>query len=115
MNAATLLLAMIPAAPSEASVASIAYTGDGKLLFVGTRADAGRATEPDTGRVYVWDLTKPELKAVVTGLPTDLRVVQPTGDGKRFVLVAGDEGWASKIEVWDAEAKKRLHAFEMPP
>jgi WD40 repeat protein len=115
MNAATLLLAMIPtAAPPEMSVASIAYTGDGKLLFVGTRADSGRATEPDTGRVYVWDLSKPELKAVVTGLPADLRVVQPTADGKRFVLI-GSDGHGRKIEVWDATEKKRLHAFDTPP
>ena len=115
MNAATLLLAMIPAAaPPEMSVASIAFTGDGKLLFVGTRADPGRATEPDTGRVYVWDLSKPELKAVVTGLPADLRVVQPTPDGKRFVLI-GSDGRVRKIEVWDATEKKRLHAFDTPP
>jgi WD40 repeat protein len=107
---------MLPtAAPVNPAVASVAYTADGKLLFVGVRDDRPRGAEPDSGRVYVWDLAKPELKAVVAGLPSDLYEVQPTTDGKRFVLIAGDDWHVRTIEVWDTGAKKRLHAFETSP
>jgi hypothetical protein len=87
----TLLALMPVAAPATHSVASVAYTPDGKLLFVGLRCDRGQENEPDFGRVFVWDLSKPELRAVVTGVRSDLTAVRPTPDGKRFLVVAGDE------------------------
>lgn len=106
------LLTLLPAAGTSSVVSSIAPADGGKLLFVAM--NSGRvAGEVKTGWVNVWDTTKPELKAVLPDLPADVRTIQPTADGKRFALIAGD-GWrASGIEVWDTSEKKRLHNFKI--
>jgi WD40 repeat protein len=97
-------------------VAAVVPADGGKLLFVGVTAGrpGERGIEPAGSFVCVWDMTKPELKAVIPGLGTDLWKVQPTPDGKRFVAVTGDRWSATKIEVWGTAEKKRLHAFDLP-
>lgn len=96
------VLAMLPAAGSAPHPTAHAVTADGKLLFVAM----GDATNK-TGFVCVWDLTKPELRAVVPGTPGTTRLIQPTSVGTRFVVCGGD-----KIEVYDTATKKLLHTFD---
>ena len=103
------VLAMLPGAGPGHAVAAVAPADGGKLLFV---AMSGAA--PDTGWVCVWDLTKPELKAVITGLPANVRTIQPTADGKRFVLIGGDGWLVTHFAVWDTTTKKPLRAFDVP-
>lgn len=105
------VLAILPGAGLDHNITAVATT-DGKLLFV-AMTGPGEATA-NTGSVTIWDLTKPELKAVVTGLPNGVRTIRPTADGKRFVAITGTEWNVSAIEVWDTATKKRLHAFELP-
>jgi Tol biopolymer transport system component len=100
------VLAMLPGAGFGHSITSVAPTPDGKLLLVVSRTN----TESWLG---VWDVTKPELSAVVTALPADTHTVRPTADGKRFALVAGDPWHVRHLEVWDTAAKKRLRAFDV--
>jgi WD40 repeat protein len=96
-------------------ITSVASADSGRLLFVAAKGfrNAALRQEPE-GWVCIWDTTKPELKAVILGLGGELWKVQPTADGKRFVVLGGN-GWdASTIEVWDTAKKKRLHTFEIP-
>jgi hypothetical protein len=109
---ATLLALLPAAAPLSTHATALAPAADGKLLFVALASQAGR--EPATGFVCVWDLTKPELKAVIPGVPADVHVIRPTADGKRFVVVCGDLYRVTAVKVWDAEAKKQLRSFELP-
>jgi len=106
------LLVVLPAADSRSTITSVAASADGKLLFVASAA--GRAPA-GSGWVHVWDLSKPELRAEIPDLGADGRAVQPSADGKRFVLIGGDNWRVSRVEVWDTAAKKRLRVFEVPP
>ena len=101
------LLALLPVAGVGHSVTGVSPTADGKLLFVITRNTADCW-------LCVWDLTKPELSAVVTGLPADVLAVYPGADGKRFALFAGGREEDRRIEVWDAATKKRLRTIDVP-
>jgi WD40 repeat protein len=97
------------------TITSVASADSGRLLFVASRSfrDPNRQEGPEAW-VYVWDITKPELKAVIMGLGGEVWKVQPTADGKRFVVLSGNEWGVSKIEVWDTAKKKELHVFELP-
>lgn len=104
------LLAMLPAAGFSAQPIAVAPTTDGKFLFVALHN--GVTDKNAAGFVYVWDLAKPELKAVVPGVPVNVRVIQPTADGKRFTVLCGDRWDAQRVEVYDTATKKLLHKFE---
>lgn len=110
------LLAMLPAAGPTSSVTSVAPADGGKLLFVLMAPPERTGRLPQEGRpwVCVWDLAKPELKAVVADLPQDTAAIHPTADGKRFVLTGGTYWHATRLEVWDAAEKKRVRAFDVP-
>jgi|GEM_PF-4932509 len=110
MFLAASLLAMLPAAGAGPTVTALAPSANGRLLFVAMKSDEKK----ETGYVCVWDLAKPGLKTVISGLPSDVWTIQPTADGKRFVLIAGDRRRVTRIEVHDTTAKKRLHGFDMP-
>jgi hypothetical protein len=109
------LLAMLPGAGSAYSITAVAPADGGKLLFTLMRPPERTTRLPDDRKpwVYVWDLTKPELKAVVPGLPPDTTAIHPTADGKRFVLIGGPYS-ASHLEMWDVAEKKKLRNFEVP-
>lgn len=109
MYLSTCLLALFPGAAFVHHPAALAPTADGKLLFV--VMSTGVKDAP--GWVCVWDLAKPELRAVVPEIPAGVTAIQPTADGKRFVLVAGSEWGVSRVEVWDTAGKKRRHDFEV--
>jgi WD40 repeat protein len=96
-------------------VTSIASADGGKLLFVGVAAGrySDRRLEPAAGWVYVWDLAKPELRAVIPGGDGVWRA-QPTPDGKRVVVLAGSRYGAAKVEVRDVPAGNRRQAFDLP-
>ncbi len=109
MFLSTCVLTMLPGAGFAPPPTAHATTADGTLLFV---AMSGTGEKPNAGFVCVWDLTKPELRAVIPGTPTNTRLLQPTADGKRFVAVGGDRWAVSKIEVYDTATKKLLHTFD---
>lgn len=104
------LVALVPAAGTSPTITALAPSADGRLLFVAQKSNV----KNETGFVCVWDLAKPELKTVISGLPSDVRTIQPTADGKRFVLIAGDRWRVSRIDVFDTTTKKRLHSFDAP-
>lgn len=88
---------------------ALAVTGDGKLLF----AAVNFATDKP-GAVYVWDLTVPELRAVVPGTPAGVVAIHPTADGARFVAVAvARSGVPGTVEVYDTATKKLLRTFDV--
>jgi WD40 repeat protein len=106
------LLVVMPAAGPAQHATALATTADGKMLFVAM--NTGAAERGDTGFVCVWDLTKPELKAVVPATPAAARAIQPTADGKRFTVLGGDRWDVSRVEVYDTATKKLLHKLENP-
>jgi DNA-binding beta-propeller fold protein YncE len=101
------LLALLPGAAPELRTVALALAADGKSLFVCARG----GTDKDSS-VFVWDLEKPGLKAVVPNTPGTVRAIQPTADGKRFVLVVGTARAVHRIEVRDAGTGKVLHRFD---
>ena len=113
MFLSTCLLALLPGAGSASALPPVTVADGGKLLFVLMGQSDGNP-RGDKPWVCVWDLTKPELKAVVSGLPAGTRSIHPTADGKRFVLVGGNRWHVSHVEVWDVADKKRLREFDVP-
>ncbi len=107
------LVAVLPAADPGPHTVALAPTADGKLLFVAL--SNGPGSKDAAGWVCVWDLSKPELKTVITGLPADVRTVQPTADGKRFVLVGGNNWRVTHLAVWDTATKKLRDTFDVSP
>ncbi|MBM3981136.1 MAG: hypothetical protein FJ304_12780 [Planctomycetes bacterium] len=88
---------------------ALAVTGDGKLLFA-----AMSFVTDKPGAVYVWDLTTPELRAVVPGTPAGVVSVHPTADGARFVVTTiARSGAPGNVEVYDTATKKLLHTFDV--
>ena len=106
------LLAMLPAAGPAQHATALATTSDGKQLFVAMHT--GGAERTATGFVCVWDLTKPELTAVVPATPAAVRAIQPTADGKRFTVLGGDRWDVARVEVYDTATRKLLHKLENP-
>lgn len=104
--AASLLLT----APGAPAPAALAPTADGKLLFVAGATGTGPKADP--GCVWVWDLSNGTLKDVIPGTPGDVRLIQPTADGKRFVTVGQQP--AALVAVYDTAARRRLHVFDGP-
>lgn len=107
---ASLLLALPAAEPVTQAPVALAPSADGKLLFVVMR---GGAPTPNAW-LCVWDLAKPELRAVVPGLPPNVVGVTGTDDGARAVVLVGDRWHATSAEVWSVTDKKRLRALEPP-
>lgn len=115
---ASLLLALPVAQPAAAPVVqtpvALAPSTNGKLLYVVLTGGS-----PDgTPWLCVWDLAKPELRAVVPGLPgrTAGEIVGVSGadDGTRAVVLIGDRWHCTRAEVWSVAEKKRLRALEPP-
>ncbi|MBN9121546.1 MAG: hypothetical protein J0I06_20755 [Planctomycetes bacterium] len=102
------LLAALPGAGFPQPDPVVVPTADGKRLFVVMRPTIGGERW-----LAVWDLTKPELSAVVGGIPADTHTLRPTADGKRFTLVGGTLWTVSRIEVRDTATGKRLHNFDV--
>ena len=106
------LLVTMPAAGFGQHATALATTTDGKLLFVAM--NTGAVERGDNGFVCVWDLTKPELKAIVPATPSAVRAIQPTADGKRFTILGGDRWDVPRVQVFDTATKKLLHKIENP-
>jgi WD40 repeat protein len=88
---------------------ALAVTGDGKLLFA-----AMNFVTDKPGAVYVWNLTTPELSAVVPGVPAGVVSIHPTADGARFVVATiARSGVPGTVEVYDTATKKLLHTFDV--
>jgi WD40 repeat protein len=102
------VLAVLPAAGPEPRTVALAPSPDGAQLLVAVRS--GGAGEH--GFVCVWDLAKTELKSVVPSMPGGVRAIQPTSDGKQFVLVVGTTWSVYRIEVRDTATGKVLHKFD---
>jgi WD40 repeat protein len=106
------VLTLLPAAPAGPTVTAVGVSADGRFLCVARGTDKA-------GEVCVWDLSKPALVAVVPDVGPGVKLVQPTADGKRFVLAAGGDRslWhatrVTRAYVWDVERKKLTHGFEV--
>lgn len=107
---ASLLLALPAAEPVTQTPVALAPSADGKLLYVVMRGGAPTAN----AWLCVWDLAKPELRAVVPGLPPNVTSVTGSADGSRAVVLVGDRWHATSAEVWSVADKKRLRALEPP-
>jgi hypothetical protein len=115
---ASLLLALPAAQPAAAPVVqtpvALAPSADGKLLYVVMSGGS-----PDGAPwLCVWDLAKPELRAVVPGLPGryagEIVGVSGTDDGTRAVVLIGDRWHCTRAEVWSVAEKKRLRELTPP-
>lgn len=115
---ASLLLVLPAAQPAAAPVSqtpvALAPSAHGKLLYVVLTSGS-----PDGAPwLCVWDLAKPELRAVVPGLPGravgDIVGVAGTDDGSRAVVLVGDRWHCTRAEVWSVADKKRLRELTPP-
>jgi WD40 repeat protein len=83
-----------PRFTSEEAVSCVAFSGDGKLLAVGT----GRGTAPGSiPVVHVWDLTTGQERHTLRGHDQQISALRFTADGKKLISASAD----GTMRVWD--------------
>lgn len=93
---------------SDGIVWSLAFSGDGKMLAIGSNEKT----------VKVWDLTTGQLKVTLTGHSTAVRSVAFSADGKLLASVAqnlfqiGSPESPGEVKVWDIGTGQQIAALK---